>query len=237
MTNYPFSPFIFFSILGSLFIIKNKKKKFFFLLNFFVWSSPMNRIHLKKLSHFVDNLQVSPIFWKTSQVIDWFENILQMPEYVEILSKKKINGKKLIKLIYENNLLKLKITKLGHKKLIEQQMKKMISKFPNMNKKVQFANRRFSDDAKNNKEGTNEFKYISKTKKVKRSLQTLIEIQNQMSENKILPSESFEKIVRWDTKELNDWLIKIGFEQFIDTFNKNSIRGDILFDLREEHMR
>ena len=197
----------------------------------------MNRIHLKKLSHFVDNLQVSPIFWKTSQVIDWFENILQMPEYVEILSKKKINGKKLIKLIYENNLLKLKITKLGHKKLIEQQMKKMISKFPNMNKKVQFANRRFSDDAKNNKEGTNEFKYISKTKKVKRSLQTLIEIQNQMSENKILPSESFEKIVRWDTKELNDWLIKIGFEQFIDTFNKNSIRGDILFDLREEHMR
>ena len=175
----------------------------------------MNKQFVKKLTEFVHILKETPSKWTKEQVLIWFEEVLHFHEYNSILKKKKINGTKLVKIVEGKKFEKLGIIKIGHKKLIEQQIRLMIEKFlfsPQkeenlLEKKIMWSDPTGYPLSPRNQSYQNTNKYHTE------------DIQNNCT--------------NWSNKEVSNWLKKNCLEELIEIFEFHKIRGDILLDVDE----
>jgi hypothetical protein len=150
------------------------------------------------------------------------------------LKKKGINGKKLSLMIDSNEeLRKLGFTKIGHRRLLIQQFKKLINNFTNVKFRKQKKRPFYIEDLK--------YKFFSsksKSSNLTNSLDSLIINEEETDQLIIQEIEGCgEKVFQWKSKEVSIWLKALGLSSLVEHFEKNKIYGDILLDVNEETLK
>ena len=166
----------------------------------------MNQSYVKKQNEFVEKLKQSPHKWKAESVNDWFENILEFPEYLPQLKKEKVNGESLISLIEKNQFEKIGVTKMGHKKLIQQQIRKMIEKFPKSNPKAK---------PETKQPGQSEVKTMVNGLYLKKKSCDILETV----------TDSKKTFLSWSKQDVSIWLRENNLRELVEVFYENNIRG------------
>eukprot|EP01091_Cochliopodium_minus_P002186 TRINITY_DN12070_c0_g1_i1.p1 TRINITY_DN12070_c0_g1~~TRINITY_DN12070_c0_g1_i1.p1 ORF type:complete len:309 (+),score=72.22 TRINITY_DN12070_c0_g1_i1:48-974(+) len=175
----------------------------------------------ERLEVFNEMNKTSPSEWKNSFLCEVFTEVFEYTQYVASLKKMKVSGEKLImNLNSKEKMKKLGITKLGHIKTIMKLIKKdeigredsirlIEQKEDNKNKLFSLKNKKNS----NNKNVKNNLKKDSRFRNVG------------------------DKVFQWSYIEINEWLRSIEMEEYQVLFRKHAIRGDILLDLDETHLK
>ena len=98
------------------------------------------------------------IEWNEQEVSEWISQILMLPNYSSIILKNKINGKKLVYLCeIKDSLKEIGINKIGPRKIIIKETKKLTSKKIDYEKDKQFLKLQKSYQSKNKKKIKNHY--------------------------------------------------------------------------------
>eukprot|EP01091_Cochliopodium_minus_P011716 TRINITY_DN33_c0_g1_i1.p1 TRINITY_DN33_c0_g1~~TRINITY_DN33_c0_g1_i1.p1 ORF type:complete len:298 (-),score=91.67 TRINITY_DN33_c0_g1_i1:83-976(-) len=184
----------------------------------------MNKIRAlqKRVNYFNEMNKLVPSKWKNSFLCEWFTEVLEYPQYVEALKKKRVNGEKFMLIIQDKQKLKkLGITKLGHIKNIKKYF------LPLGDAEIK------EENSSNNKENEESVKLNTRTSKSPN--RRVIDSE----ENLELPQikQIGDKVFEWEYDDVLVWLRSLKMECYFPYFKENSIRGDILLDLNEKLLK
>ena len=201
----------------------------------------MNKNYINKIKTFANQVETSPYVWDCEKLCQWIEEILMLPEYTSSLRKKNISGKKMIMLMDTTEELKsLGFQKIGHRKLLIQQLTVLIKKFsqPLPKKNRQKKHLSFEDI---------KLKFFSTSNPIRTKSvpfnQIPLDNSNLISEEEMDLSIIKEmegcgdQVFEWKSKEVSTWLKGLGLSSLVERFEQNKIRGDILLDVTENTLK
>jgi len=180
----------------------------------------------------ISQLQLLPKDWTKEDLCVWISEILQFPEYITYLKKKKINGSKFIRILdSKEKLKKIEIFKLGHIKLMKLLLSKMGVEFIIENRKLSLDSINMKSPRKSSQE---RIEKLLLSPRYTTSLPNKLDISIKKKKYRNI---GIKKILKWDKDDIALWLDSIDLYLYNEIFIENSIRGDILFDLEEKHLR